>query len=222
MTIKKYLHSCILIEENGKRLLIDPGLFSFIEGKLKPEDIGGVDVILITHKHADHYYPEAMKKILAQKVALILANEEVGALLAKESSPHGEILPYEEIKAGDTKNIAGFTIEALAAPHGQIPGETPQNLAFLINRRILHPGDSLDVKRASPGDVLFLPVVAPWLRLVDALGFADTLKPKKVIPIHDAIMKDFMLERIYAMCANHFTKQGIDFHSLQLEEKLEV
>ena len=69
MKIYKYLHSCLVLEENGKRLLIDPGAFSFLEGLLKPEDIGPVDAILLTHQHLDHYYPDALKIILGLRAA---------------------------------------------------------------------------------------------------------------------------------------------------------
>jgi L-ascorbate metabolism protein UlaG (beta-lactamase superfamily) len=62
MQIKKYLHSCILIEESGKKLLFDPGAFVFIEGKFKPEEIVPVDVVVVTHSHPDHFFPEALKE----------------------------------------------------------------------------------------------------------------------------------------------------------------
>lgn len=54
MTITKYLHSCLYLEKSGKRLLFDPGLFSFIEGRLTPQDIGPVDVIVFAKKIKPH------------------------------------------------------------------------------------------------------------------------------------------------------------------------
>ncbi len=216
MIIKKYLHSCILVEENGKRLLIDPGLFSFVENKLKPEDIGAVDVILLTHKHPDHYYPEALKILARQSDVKILTNSEIAGLLKNEN------LGCEVVRHSEIYKAADFTIQAFDATHGPIPVATPHNIAFLINNSFLHPGDSLSVPASVACDVVALPVSAPWLRLVDALEWARQMKPRKVIPIHDAIMKNFMLERIYAMSKENLEKAGISFHPLTLTDALEV
>jgi L-ascorbate metabolism protein UlaG (beta-lactamase superfamily) len=50
MKISKYIHSCILLESKKEQLLIDPGPFTFIEGKVKAGDFKGVTTILFTHK----------------------------------------------------------------------------------------------------------------------------------------------------------------------------
>ena len=185
MIIRKFLHSCILVEENGKKLLFDPGTFSFLEKKLKPEDLGLVDVIVLTHLHPDHYFPEALKTIISLKPATIVTHEEIGKLLKEEG------LSCETIKAGETKQVAGFTIEAFEAPHGCLPMPIPHNLAYLINGKILHPGDSFEIKDLKPCEVICLPLAGPWATLTEAVNFAKKMKPKTVIPIHDGIIKDF-------------------------------
>src|SRR3989344_3253739 len=185
MTIKKFLHSCILIENEGRRLLIDPGAFSFIEGKLKPEEIGAVDGILITHSHADHCYPKALKKILSLKPAPIIAHQEIIDLLAKEK------ISAEPIAAGEIREVAGFSVQAFKAPHEPILTDIPHNLAFFINKTLLHPGDSLSVNPLPSCEILALPVASPWARRVDAVTFTQQVNAKTVIPIHDAFLKDF-------------------------------
>ena len=229
MTIRKFLHSCILVEENGKKLLIDPGAFCFIEREITPEDIGPVDVVLITHAHPDHYYPDALKRIFALKPYALLTNQEIGAMLPAEG------LVGEVIDAGDIRQIEGFEIKAFVAEHGPIPGKIPQNLAYLVNGKVLHPGDSLAVSENPQYEVLALPITAPWLRLVDALEFARQSfakqnvgefarrsGAKKVIPIHDAIMKDFMRERIYEMVSSFLRENGIEFAALSLGQTIEI
>ena len=217
MLVWKYLHSCILVEENGNRLLIDPGSFSFVENKLKPEDIGAVDIILITHKHPDHCYPEALKYFSSLYKMKIIASEEVCAFLRQEG------LECEVIHPGETKTLGGFKIQTFEAQHGPIPSEIPHNMAFLINDKLLHPGDSLSVPGISKCEVLALPVAGPWLKAVDAIEFAARLTPKKVIPIHDAMIKDFMLDRMYSiMFQPSLLKKGIEFHPLALNENLQI
>ncbi len=216
MKIMKFLHSCILIEENGKRLLIDPGNLCFVEKRLKPEDIGGVDAILITHKHADHYFPEALKKLNSIKPIKVYTNSEIGELLKKED------LQYEALKGGDKKDIAGFDVEVFDPKHGQIPYPPPMNLAFLINKRFLHAGDSFEEKPFGNVDILCLPVFVPWARLVDMLEFAKKVKPKKVIPTHDAPLKDFQLEATYRIFKEKLAELGIEFVPIGLNQKVDL
>ena len=217
MMIKKFLHSCILVEENGKKLLFDPGAFCFIEKKIRPEDIGTVDVIILTHKHLDHYYTEALKTFFnLNKDTKLIANRETGELLKQEG------LKHETINAMDKKDIEGFSIEAFEAPHGEIPGALAHNLAYFVNNKFLHPGDSFYVKGLSNCKILALPLAGPWATQMAALNFAKKLKAKKVIPIHDAIIKDFSLERLYMFSAQDLEKSKISFHPLKLDEILEV
>lgn len=217
MTIKKYLHSCLCVEESGKRLLFDPGLFSFIEGTITPEDIGPVDVIIYTHKHADHLDLPALKKILAMKRAVIVTHQEIGDALQKEGISH------ERIEVREKHTVEGFAIESFTAPHGPIPTEIPHNLAYLINGTLLHPGDSLHVEGVDHVDVLALPTFAPWLRAVDAITFAQSLTPKIAIPIHDAFIKDFALERLYPlMYTPKLAETGIDFKPIGVGQEIDT
>lgn len=208
MGIRKYLHSCICLENQGKRLLIDPGLFSFVEGKLSPERIGAVDAILLTHRHNDHYHPDALKAFAQMRKTRIVADEETGALLAKEG------IKAETIGAGETKAVEGFTVKAFRAEHGPIPAELPLNLAYLVNENFLHPGDSFAVSAMEFRGTLALPIAGPWALLVEALAFAKKLKPARVIPVHDAIVKEFFLTRMYEICAKRLAESKIEFHPL--------
>ena len=204
MSIKKFLHSCILIEENGKRLLIDPGSFSFIEGILKPKDIGTVDVILYTHEHQDHFYPEVTALFMTPETKIVCPREISSQLETKG-------IYSEYIESDERREVHGFQIEAFEAPHEPVLGEIPDNLAFLINDSVLHPGDSVSVSIDKRVETLCLPVAAPWLRIVDAILFARKLKPKTAIPIHDAFLKDFMRERMYGQVSSVLETEGIHF-----------
>ncbi len=216
MIIKKFLHSCILIEEEGKRLLIDPGVYSFMDGTLKPEDIGPVDVVLITHKHRDHYSAEALKTLYGLKPFVIIANPDVGEILMKDG------FKYETIQAGQEGSVRGFMIEPLVAPHELIPTEVPHNTAYLINHRFLHAGDSITVSGIESCEVLALPVTAPWLKLIEAVEFAYRFQPKIAIPIHDWAIKDVMRDFLYNICKSKLEMRGIQFKPLNPGEALEI
>ena len=100
-----------------------------------------------------------------------------------------------------------------------MPVEVPHNNAYLIDDAVLHPGDSLEIASIQC-KVLALPIAGPWLRLIDALDVAKQIRPAVVIPIHDAIIKNFMLERIYGMCTT--TLGNATFRPLALGEELNV
>ena len=52
MKITKYPQSCLMIETNNKRILVDAGGLKYQDRFL--EEWKKADVILITHKHGDH------------------------------------------------------------------------------------------------------------------------------------------------------------------------
>ena len=85
MLIQKILHSCILIETGGQKLLIDPGDFCFVEGLLKPEDIPAPDVLLLTHEHSDHFFPEAFPKIFKGKKPQIITHGRLAQMLKEKN-----------------------------------------------------------------------------------------------------------------------------------------
>lgn len=88
MKISKYLHSCLLFELDGYKLLFDPGKFSFAEGLVKPEMFADVDGIIITHIHPDHLDVEILKQIVQLSNAPVYTNAQVGGELSKAGVLH--------------------------------------------------------------------------------------------------------------------------------------
>ena len=65
MKITKYNQSCLLIETNNKRILVDPGTIGYDESILN--EWSNINYILVTHRHPDHCNKEAINKITEQK-----------------------------------------------------------------------------------------------------------------------------------------------------------
>ena len=61
MKIKKYPQSCLLIETNNKKVLVDAGSLKFQDKFL--DEWKTADIILITHKHGDHIKSDVLKNI---------------------------------------------------------------------------------------------------------------------------------------------------------------
>ncbi len=73
MQLTKLTHACLVLEEQGQRLIIDPGVWT--EDLKDFSDIVGV---VITHAHADHFSAEHVAAILrANPTVKIYTTSEV-------------------------------------------------------------------------------------------------------------------------------------------------
>src|SRR5438477_6122337 len=110
MKITKYGHCCMLIEESKLRILTDPGAYSTSQNEVK-----GIDLILITHEHQDHFHVESLKKVLENNPnAKIITNSSVGKLLEAEH------IPFEVVAENDKNDSHGVLIEGYGHKHAEI------------------------------------------------------------------------------------------------------
>jgi L-ascorbate metabolism protein UlaG (beta-lactamase superfamily) len=210
MKVSKYLHSCLVFELDGYKLLFDPGNFTFAEGLVDPRTFADVQGMVITHIHADHYYPENIKKILAINNIPVYTNAQVGNALGKEG------IKYTVWDDG-IHHIGPFKLQAITAAHEPILGNPlPQMTAFIINDKILHPVDSMaDTLLVYQGiELLILVSMAPFATEVRIAAFADKIQPKQILPVHDGYAKDFFIEQRYENYYSYFKKQNIVFHKI--------
>jgi L-ascorbate metabolism protein UlaG (beta-lactamase superfamily) len=208
--ISKYIHSCLLFEHEGEKLLFDPGNYSFIEDRVTPETFQDVSTVVITHSHPDHLALEPLKRILALSGADVVTNGEVAAILQAEG------IDATTIEEG-TLTAGAFTLRAIPTPHEAILADTtPRHTAFLVGDRVLNCGDSFaDPLLPFAGvDVLILPVTAPFLTEVGAFDFARRMSPGQIIPVHDGAVMDFFLRQRHANYRKNFDAIGIRFHEL--------
>ena len=210
MKIAKYIHSCLLFEEKGEKLLFDPGKFSFLDGRVTPETFGDVSTVVLTHDHPDHVDLEALRAILKRSRATLLTNGDVAGRLAKEGI---EAVVLDE----GTRQAGPFTLRAMPAQHEPILADTlPQNTAFLVNERVLNPGDSLQVSlyEWKGVELLILPITAPFLTEVGVENFVRQMEPSRVLPVHDGYVQDFFRQARYDNYTARFKKLGVQFHPL--------
>ena len=210
MRVLKYLHSCVLVEANDTRILFDPGRFSFMDGAVQPEQFRDLDAVVITHQHVDHMDADALKVITARNPsAVVLANAQIRDQL--------DDVPVEVFESG-TRQVRGCRITAIAAQHAALlNAPIPANVAYVVDDRMLHPGDSFDrsLDVCKGIELLALPVTAPWTTELAVAEFALRLAPKKVFPIHDGYAKDFFLASRYDNYGKYFAKEGIEFVAVE-------
>ncbi len=208
MKITKYIHSCLLIEKGSDRILFDPGIFTFNEGFIKPSQFQNIRAIIITHKHPDHIDGDALQQILDENEnTVVLANSDIKKMLAEKQ------IEAELFEAGE-RTVGSFVIEAFDAPHEAIlADELPQNTAYVVDEKILHPGDSYSkiLYERKGTQILCLPTMAPWTTELQTFDFAVEMSPEYIVPIHDGYSKDFFLESRYQNFKKYFDKEDIKF-----------
>lgn len=179
MRVTKFGHCCLLLEEEGIRLLTDPGNYS------ETPDVSNIDVILLTHEHQDHLHIPSIKKILEKNpVARIMTNAGVGKILA------GEGIAHEIIDAGKEMLVNGVSVQRFGSEHACIHPSFPavENGGFFIAKKLFYPGDSFHVPPV-PVKVLALPVAGPWMKIEEAIVYAQTVNPKIIFPVHDGMLR---------------------------------
>lgn len=209
MKISKHLHSCLLIDEQGKTILVDPGNYSYDAKALDINRLQNLDAIVITHEHMDHMYIPWIKEILEKfPNTPIYTTGSAKALLEKEG-----------IQNVNTEGNEYITLESV--PHEKIwVGAPAQNVLATLFGKFATPGDSHTF--TTHVDILALPIAAPWGSTTRAVELALDLKPKVIIPIHDWHWRDEVREGFYQRLIEYFAQNGIDFKGVETGEVVEV
>ncbi len=193
-------HATVLVELDGLRLLTDPVLRQQVGPLLRrgPRPhlgpLSGLDAVLISHLHLDHYDPPSLR--LLDKGVLI-----IGPRGSARSLRWRGFEDVHELAAGESLRLAAIEITATEARHpgGRHPlGQGPPSVGYVISgtHDVYFAGDT----GLFPGmadlwprlDVALLPIAGLGPRLPEvkhlsprhAVRAMELLRPEIVIPIH--------------------------------------
>jgi L-ascorbate metabolism protein UlaG (beta-lactamase superfamily) len=176
-------HSCVLVESDGARLLVDPG--NFTQGW---EDLRDLDLVLVTHEHADHLDRDRLPTLLAANPHARLVTEP-GVARQLAGTVDREVEPLE---AGAATKAGPVSVTATGGRHAVIHADIPRvgNVGYLISGGglvLYHPGDMLEAVPEGV-DVLAVPLSAPWQAVKETVEFVRAVRAPVAFPIHDAIL----------------------------------
>jgi L-ascorbate metabolism protein UlaG (beta-lactamase superfamily) len=160
----------------------------------------GIDLILVSHRHLDHFHPESVARYLRHNpTAVLVSSEQIVEEIRTKTNDFATIAgrvtattpPLRQRRA---IRAGGVELEMLGVGHGTGRHKTIQNLGHIIKlggRKLLHLGDA-DTDATIFGafkldeegiDIAFLPM---WFLTEDA-GAAivrDQINPKHIVAVH--------------------------------------
>ncbi len=212
MRITKLEHASLVVEEGGRRLVVDPGgLTNPILG------LTAVDAVVVTHEHADHWSADQLKRLQD-------ANPQVVILGPAGVAAAAEGFDVRVVAPGDSMTVEGWSLRFFGGNHAVIHPTIPiiENLGVLIDDRLYYPGDSFHVPVGVAVDTLAAPIGAPWLKIGEAMDFVGQVAPRRAFGTHDGV-----LSAVGRTMANDRLKavveaRGGEWFALQADEVLDI
>ncbi|HLL37563.1 MAG TPA: MBL fold metallo-hydrolase [Streptomyces sp.] len=206
MRITKFGHACVRLERNGRAIVIDPGVLTS-----DPDVLSGTEAVLITHEHFDHFDPERLREV---PTAIYTC-----AGVARHLNGFGERVHV--VREGDSFSVAGFEVSVAGDKHHFSHPDVPpvDNVGFLIDGEVFHPGDALTVVDAP---TLLVPGQAPWLTVPDLIDYLRRMAPRRAYAIHDGLLNEWGLKVLDDVLAMEAKRAGADIRRLHPGETVEL
>jgi L-ascorbate metabolism protein UlaG (beta-lactamase superfamily) len=176
-------HATLVFGYQGRIIHVDPvGSATADYSKMLKADI-----ILVTHEHADHFDPKAIKTLRRNQTKILLTKA------CAEKVPGSMV-----VKNGDVRNVLGLRIEVVPAynivhkrPEGEPFHPKGSGNGYIINfgrTRVYIAGDTEntpEMKQLKRIDVAFLPMNLPYTMTPEMVAdAAKALQPRILYPYH--------------------------------------
>ncbi|WP_371534872.1 MBL fold metallo-hydrolase [Streptomyces sp. NBC_00466] len=213
MRLTKYGHACVQVEQDARRLVIDPG------GLTDPAALHGASAVLVTHEHFDHFSEAALRAAADADSGL-----EIWTNAAVAEQLDGLGGRVHRVGDGDVFTAAGFEVQVHGTWHAVIHPDIPRvtNIGFLIDGTVFHPGDALTVPNQPGLGTLLLPVHAPWSTVGHLVDYVREVAPKRTYAIHDGALNDTGIAMVGGLLGEHGPGIGAPYTRLATGDTVAV
>lgn len=212
MKLTKFGHACVRLEKDARSLVIDPGVMT-----PEPDILDGVEAVLVTHEHFDHFEADRLVTATAKDPQLTIYTCPGVARHLTQLSDRVHV-----VGNGDEFSVAGFEVAVIGEKHHFSHPDAPpvDNVGFLIDGEVLHPGDALpDVLNVS---TLLVPGQAPWMTVPDLISYLRRIRPRRAYAIHDGLINDWGIHVLESVLNSEAERLGADIRRLKPGESVEL
>lgn len=212
MRITKLEHAALILEEAGRRLVIDPG------GLTNPLlDVTDVDAVVVTHEHADHWTADQLQRLTDSNPGVPVYGPS-GVVRAAEGIDITEVAP------GQTVEVGSWTLRFFGGNHAIIHASIPiiENVAVLVNDRFYYPGDSFTVPVGVQVDTLAAPAGAPWMKIAEGMDYITQVAPKRAFGTHDGVLSAAGIGLVHDRFKAMTEAKGGEYFPLKPGETLDI
>ena len=186
-----YGHSCVEIEVDGTRILLDP----FISFNPKASEIQlseiKPDYIFLSHGHEDHVAD--MASIQKESGATVVAIVETASWVLRQGVPKDKVLEFNfggtlTLPFGKVKMV--YALHTNSTPDGGYGGVAVGFVFFMKDKTIYFAGDTaltmeMKLLESYQIDIAFLPIGGHYtMDARDALIASELIKCKNIVGIH--------------------------------------
>jgi len=210
--LTKFGHACVRLEKDDRTLVIDPGVMTSEAGAV----MAGAEAVLITHEHFDHFDADRLLIAAAEDPRLVVYT---CAGVARHLDQLGDRVRV--VGDGDVFAVAGFNVTIAGAKHHFSHPDVPpvDNVGFLIDEEVFHPGDALTILDVP---TLLVPGQAPWMTVPDLISYLRTVTPRRAYAIHDGLINEWGIQVLESVLQGEAERLGADIRRLKPGESVEL
>ncbi len=212
MKLTKFGHACVRLEKDTRSLVVDPGAMTS-----EPGILDGAEGVLITHEHFDHFEADRIVAAAAKnpELSIYTCSGVIRHLVQIRDRVH-------MVGNGDLFSVAGFEVAVVGEKHHFSHPDVPpvDNVGFLIDGEVLHPGDALTDVLDVP--TLLVPGQAPWMTVPDLISYLRRIRPRRAYAIHDGLINDWGLQVLDSVLTSEAKRLGADIRRLKSGESVEL
>ena len=214
MRITKLEHAALVLDESGRKLVIDPGSLT-----TPVVDLRDVDGVVVTHEHADHWTPDQLRRLRQTNPGVPIVGPAGVA-----AAPGAAEFDVQVVQAGDEVTLGQFRLRFFGGRHAVIHSSIPvvDNLGVLVNDRLYYPGDSFTVPEGVEVDTLAVPAGAPWLKVGEVIDFVAAVHPRRSFPTHYGVLSAAGLSMVNDRITAVMEANGGQHHTLAPDQTLDI